>query len=109
LIKLISIQIISFVLLKLENRKKLNIIRTLFLAVDLVVNLNGRSKFVIFVCETVKSKVGKIMCCEFKLMCIHSYELTNTIQEENEKRRVILAVVDVLPSLHLDSRGFDIS
>tara|TARA_B110000285_G_C15117417_1_gene614970 strand:+ start:675 stop:824 length:150 start_codon:yes stop_codon:yes gene_type:complete len=49
------------------------------------------------------------MGCEFKLMCIHSYELTNTIQEENEKWRIVFAIIDVLPSLHLDSGGFDIS
>jgi hypothetical protein len=49
------------------------------------------------------------MGCEFKLMCIHSYELANTIQEKNEKRRIIFTIIHVLPSLHLDSGGFDIS
>ena len=56
--KLISVEIVSSILFKLEDREKLDIIGTLFLSIELIVNLNGRSKLVIFIGEAVKSKMS---------------------------------------------------
>jgi len=48
------------------------------------------------------------MTCEFELIWIHSNQLADTVQEEDEEWTIVFAVVYVEPMLHLALGGFHI-
>ena len=56
----------------------------------------------------VEGNMGKIMTRKFKFIGVHTNQLTDTIEEEDEEWTVVFAVVDIAPVLHLPLGGLEV-
>jgi hypothetical protein len=54
--------------------------------------------------ETVDGHMIQVMRRKLKVVRVHVDQLVDAVQEEDEERRVLLAVVHVGPCLHLQPR-----